>query len=125
MACPAAFTITDGTTTVTVSLGSLAEGYSIAREVIADGLSIFRSAAGTASLDVLWEKRRYTITGTGPADPVLYGLLLTATSWTVTIPGFADGSGSETWVVVPARPTQTKDRLTGSHSWTLVLEQAN
>lgn len=125
MTCPAAFTVSDGTTTVTVRLGSLSDTYQIAREVIADGLSIFRSAAGTASLDVLWEKRRYTITGTGPADPVLYGLLLTVASWTVVIPGFADGSANETWTVVPARPTQTKDRLTGKQSWTLVLEQAN
>jgi hypothetical protein len=125
MTCPAAFTINDGTTTVSVKLASMTDTYQIAREVIADGLSIFRSAAGTASLDVLWEKKRWTITGTGPADPVLFGLLLTAASWTVTIPGFADGSGNETWTVVPARPTQTKDRLTGNHSWTLVLEQAN
>ena len=125
MTCPAAFTISDGTTTVTITIAALSDGYSIAREVIADGLSVFRSAAGTAWLDVLWEKRRWTITGTGLADPALYGLLLTAASWTVTIPGFANGSANETWTVVPARPTQTKDRRTGLHSWSLVLEQAN
>lgn len=125
MTCAAAFTIYDGTSTVTVRAGSLTDTYSISRETLPAGLSVFRSAAGTASLDVLWEKYRWTITGTGPADPGLYGLLLTASSWTVTIPGFADGSANETWTVVPARPTQTKDRLTGNQNWSLVLEQAN
>jgi hypothetical protein len=125
MTCASEFTISDGTSTVTVTIGALADTYQIAREIISDGVSVFRAASGVAWLDVIWEKKRWTITGSGPADPGLYSLLLTAASWTVTIPGFANGSASETWVVVPNRPTQTKDRRTGEQSWSLVLEQAN
>lgn len=121
MTCAAEFTI-EG---VTVRTGSLTETYQISREILSGGTSIFRGADGTGSLDVLWEKTRWTITGSGPADPALYGIDLTAASWTVTIPGFADGSAPETWEVVPARPTQTKDKISGKQSWTLVLEQAD
>jgi hypothetical protein len=121
MACITEFTI-EG---ITVTTGSLTETYQISRELIAEGVSTFRAASGIAWLDVLWQKTRYTITGAGPADPALWGIDLTLATWTVSIPGFADQSAGETWIVVPARPTQTKDRISGKHSWSLVLDQAD
>jgi hypothetical protein len=124
MTCETAFTISDGATLVTVGIGSIAGSYSIGKELMREGVAQFRGADGTGALDVRFQKFRYTISGAGPADPALFGLSLTAASWTVTIPGFADGSASETWTVVPAYPSQTKDRLGGAHSWTLTLEDA-
>lgn len=124
MTCVAAFTVSDGVTTVTVGVGSVAAAYAIGRELITDGVAPFRGADGSGALDVRFEKYRYSISGSGPADPGLYALDLTSDSWTVTIPGFADGSASEVWTVVPARPTQTRDRIGNAHSWTLTVEDA-
>jgi hypothetical protein len=124
MTCVAAFTVSDGVTTVTVGVGSVAGAYSIGRELITDGVAPFRGADGSGALDVRFEKYRYSISGSGPADPGLYALDLTAATWTVTIPGFADGSASEVWTVVPARPIQTRDRIGNAHSWTLTVEDA-
>jgi len=124
MTCETAFTISDGATLVTVSIGSIAGGYSIGKELMREGVAPFRGTDGTGALDVRFQKFRYTISAAGPADPALFSLDLTAASWTVTIPGFADGSAEEIWIVVPAYPSQTKDRLGGAHSWTLTLEDA-
>jgi hypothetical protein len=124
MTCETAFTISDGATLVTVSIGSIAGSYSIGKELMREGVAPFRGADGTGALDVRFQKFRYTISGAGPANPTLFSLDLTAASWTVTIPGFADGSAEEIWIVVPAYPAQTKDRLGGAHSWTLTLEDA-
>ncbi len=104
MTCPAAFTISDGTTTVSIPLAA---------------------TTGTYQIDVLWERTRWTITGSGLADPGLYALDITADSWSVTIPGFADDGIDETWTVIPARPSQSRERRAGVQSWTLTLEQAD
>jgi len=124
MTCEVAFSIYDGAAMVNIGIGSIAGSYSIGKELIPEGIARFRGTDGTGALDVRFQKFRYTISGAGPADPALYSLDLTAASWTVTIPGFADGSASETWTVVPSYPTQTKDRLGGAHLWTLTLEDA-
>lgn len=125
MTCPAAFTISDGTTTVSIPLAATTGTYQIARDMLESGSSVFRAASGIGWRDVLFERTRWTITGSGPADPGLYALDIAADSWTVTIPGFADDGSSETWTVIPARPSQSRERRAGVQSWTLTLEQAD
>jgi hypothetical protein len=125
MTCPAAFTISDGTTTVSIPLAATTGTYQIAREMLEAGSSVFRAASGVGWRDVLWERTRWTITGSGLADPGLYALDITADSWSVTIPGFADDGIDETWTVIPARPSQSRERRAGVQSWTLTLEQAD
>jgi hypothetical protein len=125
MTCPAAFTISDGTTTVSIPLAATTGTYQIARDMLESGSSVFRAASGIGWRDVLFERTRWTITGSGPADPGLYALDIAADSWTVTIPGFADDGINETWTVIPARPSQSRERRAGVQSWTLTLEQAD
>lgn len=125
MTCASSFSVYDGTTTVTVTVGSVSDSFSISREQITDGQDVFRAANGSASNTLIFDKKRYTINGSGPADPGLWALsIATGVTWTVTIPGFANGSANETWTVLPARPSQTRDRRGGVHSWTLTLEDA-
>ena len=125
MSCATAFTISDGITTVSIPLAATTGTYQIARDMLEAGSSVFRAASGIGWRDVLWERTRWTITGSGPADPGLYALDIAADSWTVTIPGFADDGASETWTVIPARPSQSRERRAGVQSWTLTLEQAD
>ena len=125
MTCAAAFTVSDGTTTVSIPLAATTGTYQIARDMLESGSSVFRAASGIGWRDVLFERTRWTITGSGPADPGLYALDITAETWTVTIPGFADDGASETWTVIPARPSQSRERRAGIQSWTLTLEQAD
>ena len=124
MTCASVFTISDGTTTVTVTAGSLSDQFQIGEDIDRNGIAEFVAASGKAWLDVRYIAKIYTISGSGPADPKIKTLSLTAPSWTVTIPGFADGSAPETWVVVPSFPARTRDRLGGKHSWTLTLRAA-
>ena len=125
MACPTELTISDGTTTVNVSIYAFNGTYRISKELIAEGVTPWRAADGSGGLDVRWQKRRYTIDGAGDDDPGLWSLSLTAATWTVTIPGFANGAANEVWTVVPARPSESRDRLNSrGRSWTLTLEEA-
>ena len=121
MSCASVFTISDGATTVTVTAGSLTDQFQIGEDIDRNGIAEFVAANGAAWADVRYVASIYTISGSGPADPKLRTLSMTADSWTVTIPGFADGNAPETWAVVPNRPAITLDRLTGRHSWTLTL----
>ena len=125
MTCPAAFTISDGTTTVSIPLAATTGTYQIAREILEAGSSVFRAASGKGWRDVLFERTRWTITGSGPADPGLYALNSAADAWTGTMPGVAEDGLDETWSVIPARPSQSRERRAGVQSWTLTLEQAD
>jgi hypothetical protein len=127
MACEVTITISDGSgDPVEITIGSLATGYEIGKAEIPDGHEVVRFANGSARRIHWWEKRQLTITGAGPASPeALWTLDLTAASWTVTLPGFADGSADEVWTVIPARPDHRRSRLApGGHSWTLTLVEA-
>ena len=126
MSCATAFTISDGTTTVSIPLAATTGTYQIAREMLEAGSSVYRAGSGKGSRDVLCEATRWTITGSGSDAPGLYALSITADTWTVTIPGFDDTEDNEeTWSVIPARPSQSRERRSGVQSWTLVLEQAD
>jgi hypothetical protein len=121
MTCPTAFTIADGTTTASVPVAAVSETFRISRRLDDEGLATFTAASGAAWVDVRFVAWIYTIDGAGPASPGFSALSMTAASWTVVIPGFANGSASETWTVVPAMPEHSRDRRTGIHSWTLTL----
>ena len=125
MTCATAFTVSDGTTTVSVSVAATHDAFTIGRDQIPEGQDTFRAANGSAINTLIFDKKRYTISGSGPADPGLWALsIATGITWTVTIPGFADGSASVTWTVLPARPSQQRDRRGGVQSWTLTLEES-
>lgn len=124
MACVDEFTVDDGTTQVLVQSGSTADAYQISRELLEEGVDRFRAANGAGTLYVRFQTVRYTISGTGPADPGLWRLELKASPWTVTIPGFADGSANEIWSVLPARPSHNRDRRGGVHSWSITFDTA-
>lgn len=125
MPCAVALTISDGAE-VEITIGSTADGYDISKEMIGDGGEIVRFADGSARRIHWWEKRQLTISGSGPASPeALWTLDLEAANWTVTLPGFADGSAEETWAVIPARPVHARSRTArGGHTWTLTLVEA-
>jgi hypothetical protein len=126
MACTSVFTIGDGTTTATITTGALADDWTISKQEIAEGHELLRFADGSGKRVQRFSKRSITLTGAGPGEPTnLSALSLTVASWTLTFPGFADGSGSEVWTVVPARPTHTRSRRgNAGHSWTITLEEA-
>lgn len=124
MACAAVFTVNDGSTVVTVRAGSVNEAFEISRELLDDGLDKIRYADGGGDLYVRYQAYRYIISGQGPGEPGLWALDITASPWTVTIPGFADGSANEAWSVLPALPVQTRNKRTGSQSWSVTFESA-
>lgn len=122
MTCIKEFEIDDGTTVLEVRSQSLSESYEITREFMSDGVDQFLASEGTRTLWIRFKHYRYTIAGTGPGDPDLWSLDIAADTWTVTIPGFKDGSEDEIWTVLPAYPRQTRNKRAPKgqqQSWSL------
>lgn len=115
--------ISDGTATVTTSNFSFMAG-SIGRSDLKTGFGEIEYADGHAALWKRFERRMLTISGDGPVPHGLWSLSLSATSWTATISAFTNNNTTEAWVVIPNRPQDTRNLLTGRTAWTLELRAA-
>jgi len=93
----------------------------VSRSEVGTGNGVIEYATGTAKRWVRYEAWQLVINGTGPVPSGIKDLDFTATGWTVTVSSFENDGGSDEWVVVPARPTETRDVNSGRTSWTLTM----
>ncbi len=127
MPCVDEFTVSDGATQVTVKTQSVSDQYQIERELLSRGMDNFHASEGTSTTYVRYKHYQYTISGRGPGDPKLWTLAIENSPWTVSIPGFDDGSANEVWTVLPAYPRQIRDRRAEKgqeQNWSITFESA-
>lgn len=115
--------INDGTLALDVPSCSMYSG-STNRADTATGHGIIEYADGSAKRWVRFEARSLIVSGNGPAPHGLWDLDLTVPTWAVSVASFENDFTLESWVVVPARPVDTRDIVTGRTGWSLTMRSA-
>lgn len=115
--------IDDGTLNLVVSSCAMFSG-STGRADTGTGHGIVEYADGSAKRWMRFEARILSISGDGPAPHGLWALDLTVPTWAVTVTSFDNDGSTDSWTVVPARPSDNRNVNTGRTSWTLSLRAA-